>query len=150
MHADMAHVVHDLAGTADAVDSADVVDSAHAADHPDVVERAVEVFRLLSDGTRVRIVRALIDGELSVGVLAEQVARPPATVSQHLAKLRAARLVRTRREGTTVHYRLDSGHVARLVTDALHHAEHAGAGVPPHHRDPGAAPRTVTTAGGRS
>jgi DNA-binding transcriptional ArsR family regulator len=54
-------------------------------------------------------------------------------VSQHLAKLRMARLVRTRREGTQVFYRLENDHVRQLVTDAVHNAEHAAGGVPPHH-----------------
>ena len=44
-------------------------------------------------------------------------------MSQHLAKLRCARLVRTRREGTQVFYRLENDHVAQLVTDAIHNAE---------------------------
>jgi len=56
-------------------------------------------------------------------------------VSQHLAKLRMARLVRTRREGTTIFYSLDNDHVGQLVTDAVFNAEHAGPGVPGHHRD---------------
>jgi ArsR family transcriptional regulator len=46
-----------------------------------------------------------------------------------------ARLVRTRREGTTIFYSLDNDHVGQLVTDAVFNAEHAGPGVPGHHRD---------------
>jgi DNA-binding transcriptional ArsR family regulator len=99
----------------------------------DQVDLAVEVFRMLADGTRIRILWALIDRELSVNELAAQVGKLPAAVSQHLAKLRMTRLVQTRREGTTVFYRLENEHVARLVTDAVHNAEHAGPGVPGHH-----------------
>ncbi|GAB3256288.1 ArsR/SmtB family transcription factor [Kineosporia babensis] len=101
---------------------------------PDQVDLAVEVFRMLADATRVRILWALLHQEMSVGDLAAQVAKAPASVSQHLAKLRMARLVKTRREGTTIFYRLDNDHVARLITDAVHNAEHAGPGVPGHHR----------------
>lgn len=105
------------------------------------VDLAVEVFRMLADGTRVRLLWALLEGELPVGVLAGRVGKPQAAVSQHLAKLRMARLVQTRRQGTQVFYRLDSDHVRQLVVDALHHAEHAGPGVPPHHLSPaGSAP----------
>jgi hypothetical protein len=43
-------------------------------------------------------------------------------------------LVRTRREGTTVFYRLENDHVRQLVIDAVFNAEHAGPGVPLHHR----------------
>jgi DNA-binding transcriptional ArsR family regulator len=100
----------------------------------DQVDLAVEVFRMLADGTRVQLLWALLDGELSVTSLAERVDKPPASVSQHLAKLRLARLVSTRREGTRVYYRLDSDHVSQLVVDAVHHAEHASPGIPAHHR----------------
>ena|SRR5215207_4518838 len=99
----------------------------------DHVDLAVEVFRMLADGTRIRILWALIGRELSVNELAAQVGKQPAAVSQHLAKLRMTRVVQTRREGTTVFYRLENDHVARLVTDAIGNAEHAGPGVPGHH-----------------
>jgi DNA-binding transcriptional ArsR family regulator len=56
-------------------------------------------------------------------------------VSQHLAKLRMGRLVRTRRAGTTIFYSLENEHVRQLVIDAVLNAEHAGPGVPSHHRD---------------
>jgi DNA-binding transcriptional ArsR family regulator len=99
----------------------------------DQVDLAVEVFRMLADGTRVRILWALIGREMSVNELATQVGKLPAAVSQHLAKLRMTRLVQTRREGTTVFYRLENEHIAQLVTDAIHHAEHSGSDVPGHH-----------------
>lgn len=94
-----------------------------------------EVFRMLADATRIRLLWSLIDGELSVNDLAEQVGKPAPSVSQHLAKLRMARLVRTRRAGTTIFYSLENDHVRQLVIDAVFNAEHAGPGVPSHHRD---------------
>jgi DNA-binding transcriptional ArsR family regulator len=102
-----------------------------AGDHADLV---VEVFRMLADATRVQLLWALDDCELSVNDLAERVGKPAPSVSQHLAKLRMARLVRTRREGTQVFYRLENDHVRQLVTDAVFNAEHAAGGIPPHHR----------------
>ena len=92
---------------------------------------------MLSAATRVRLLRALVDRELSVSELAETVGKPAALVSQHLAKLRMARLVRTRREGTTIYYSLENSHVGQLVTDAVFNAEHAGPGIPGHHRGEG-------------
>lgn len=103
----------------------------------DQVALVVEVFRMLSDATRVQLLWALVDREVSVTELAEIVGKPAATVSQHLAKLRMARLVRTRREGTTVFYTVGNSHVAQLVTDAVFNAEHAGPGIPAHHRGDG-------------
>lgn len=98
------------------------------------VELAVEVFRMLADATRVRLLWLLLDAERPVKDLAALVGKPQAGVSQHLAKLRLARLVQTRREGTQVFYRLSNDHVRQLVADAVHHAEHASPGVPAHHR----------------
>lgn len=89
---------------------------------------------MLSDATRVQLLWALIDRELPVGELAEHVGKPTPSVSQHLAKLRMARLVSTRREGVQIFYRLENDHVAQLVTDAIYNAEHAGPGIPGHHQ----------------
>jgi len=124
----------------------------------DHVSLVVEVFRMLADTTRVQILWALANcaaggesggdpgGELSVNELAERVGKPAPSVSQHLAKLRMARLVRTRRAGTTIFYSLENEHVRQLVVDAVFNAEHAGPGVPSHHRGDSAlrsAPRSV-------
>jgi DNA-binding transcriptional ArsR family regulator len=98
------------------------------------VELAVEVFALLADATRVRIVLALRDaGELPVNALAETLDRPASTVSQHLAKMRMARMVSTRQHGQRVFYRLTDEHAVRLVTDAIFQAEHAVSSSPRHH-----------------
>ncbi|MBJ7384473.1 MAG: helix-turn-helix transcriptional regulator [Mycolicibacterium sp.] len=107
----------------------------------DQVGLVVEVFRMLADATRVQVLWALVGREMSVNDLAAHIGKPAPSVSQHLAKLRMARLVRTRREGTTVFYNLDNDHVAQLVTDAVYNAEHAGPGVPGHHRDTAAIAR---------
>jgi len=87
----------------------------------------VEVFRMLADATRVQVLWSLTHREMSVNELAEH-------VDKHLAKLRMARLVRTRRDGTTIFYSLENDHVRQLVMDAVFNAEHAGPGVPRHHR----------------
>jgi DNA-binding transcriptional ArsR family regulator len=99
------------------------------------VDLVVEVFRMLADATRVQVLWALVGREMSVNDLATHVGKPAPSVSQHLAKLRMARLVRTRRVGTTIFYSLDNDHIGQLVTDAVFNAEHAGPGVPGHHRD---------------
>ena len=98
------------------------------------VELAVEVFAMLADATRVRIVLALRNGEMAVGALAELLGKSPAAVSQHLAKMRLARMVSTRQDGTRVMYRLENEHARQLVADAIFQAEHALGGTPAHHR----------------
>jgi DNA-binding transcriptional ArsR family regulator len=97
------------------------------------VEVAAEIFSMLADPTRIRIVLALGDTERSVNDLAAGVDRSATSVSQHLAKLRLARLVTTRQEGNRVFYSLANDHALRLVTDALEQAEHATSTTPAHH-----------------
>lgn len=99
------------------------------------VDLAVEVFRMLADATRVKLLWVLLSGEASVNQLTETVGKPQAAVSQHLAKLRLAHLVQTRKQGSHVFYSVASDHVRQLVEDAIFHAEHAGGGVPRHHRE---------------
>lgn len=111
--------------------NADMHASAHAPDSQ-YVELAVEVFAMLADATRVRLILALRDGELPVNALAAIAGKPAPAVSQHLAKMRLARMVSTRQEGTKVFYRLQNGHASQLVADAIHQAEHS-LGTAPHH-----------------
>ena len=104
------------------------------------IDLAVDVFRMLSDATRVQLLWALLDGEMSVSDLAEAVDKPAPGVSQHLAKLRMARLVATRRQANQVFYRIGNDHVRQLVSDAIYQAEHAAGGIPEHHRRDSTAP----------
>nr|WP_046013751.1 metalloregulator ArsR/SmtB family transcription factor [Microbacterium sp. SA39] len=99
----------------------------------DNVELAVEVFSMLADATRVRLILTLRSGEQAVNDLAAAVGKSPTVVSQHLAKLRLTRIVTTRHEGTRVFYRLTDEHAANLVDEALKQAEHA-MGTPHHHQ----------------
>jgi DNA-binding transcriptional ArsR family regulator len=82
------------------------------------------MLKLLGDETRLRIICALLEGEHSVNELADLVGAQPAGVSQHLAKLRLARLVRSRRAGNRIYYVVDDLHVRRLVEEVLSHADH--------------------------
>lgn len=103
-------------------------------DDAELVEQAAEVFRLLADETRVRLLCLLLDAELTVGELAERLDRPAPGISQHLARLRRGRVVGTRRDGIHVHYSIADGHVAQMVIDALRYAEHGQSANPRHHQ----------------
>jgi DNA-binding transcriptional ArsR family regulator len=89
------------------------------------VQVAADAFRMLSDTNRIKILVALLQGESSVNCLAELIGASPSVVSQHLAKLRLAGLVRVRREGTFAYYAAANSHVQRLLNEALSHADHA-------------------------
>jgi DNA-binding transcriptional ArsR family regulator len=82
------------------------------------VEQAVEVLRILGDPTRLRILYALCQGESSVACLAELAGTTATAVSQHLSRLRLARLVKARREGTFMYYTVVSPEI-RLVLDTV-------------------------------
>lgn len=87
------------------------------------VESIAEVFRLLGDPTRVRLVDALTHGERCVGDLAALVGISESAVSHQLRLLRTARLVRVRRSGRQAHYALDDHHVVELFYDMRKHVE---------------------------
>ncbi|MFI7641136.1 ArsR/SmtB family transcription factor [Nonomuraea sp. NPDC049400] len=92
------------------------------------VHLAAESFRLLSDPTRIKILWALLQGESNVACLAELADAAPTAVSQHLAKLRLAGLVKGRREGTFVYYSAADEHVRGLLAQGLYHADHIDRG----------------------
>ena len=96
------------------------------------VHAATTTFQLLADPTRLRIVYALLHGEHSVGDLARLAGAAPASASQHLAKLRLARVVTSRRASTKVFYRASDVHVRQLLEEALFHADHVVSGNPDH------------------
>lgn len=74
---------------------------------------------MLSDPTRIKVLCALLQGETSVACLAELADVAPAVVSQHLAKMRLAGLVKGRREGTFVYYSAADDDVLRVLSQAL-------------------------------
>lgn len=90
------------------------------------VGRAAAAFRMLSDPTRIKVLWALLQGETSVACLAELADAAPAVVSQHLAKLRLAGLVKNRREGTFVYYSPADHDVLRVLSQALFGADTIG------------------------
>lgn len=96
----------------------------HPAPDDEHARIAADTFRMLSDATRVKILWSLFAQESSVNALAEAVGATPAAVSQHLAKLRLAGLVQSRKEGTYAFYRASDAHVRRLLAETLSHAEH--------------------------
>lgn len=110
------------------------------------VHLAAEGFRMLADPTRVKILWALLQGESSVACLAELVGAASTAVSQHLAKLRLAGLVKGRREGTFVYYSAADIHVRRLLDEALFHADHADRDLPDHPHSDGPAHTTAQAA----
>jgi ArsR family transcriptional regulator, lead/cadmium/zinc/bismuth-responsive transcriptional repressor len=80
-----------------------------------------ELFKALSDPTRVRILSALGDTEVCVSDLVAALGMGQSAISHQLRYLREMRLVATRRDGKHVFYRLDDDHVRGLFTQGLEH-----------------------------
>lgn len=97
---------------------------------PDKLADIANTFKALSDSTRAQIVYLLTQQELNVNRICDAVGVSQSTVSHHLAKLRAIRLVKTRREGTQIFYSVDDSHVAALFREALWHLDHVRQGIP--------------------
>lgn len=80
--------------------------TAPAVTNEDAYQRTAVIGRALADPKRLCVLESLADGEVSVSDLSTRVGCQVPNMSQHLAVLRAAGLVTTRRDGNTVYYRL--------------------------------------------
>ena len=89
----------------------------------DEVARASALLKALADPTRMRILLAMRRGELCVCDLSHLLGMSQSAISHQLRVLRDNRLVRWRREGRQVFYRLADRHVEEILEDALEHAE---------------------------
>lgn len=94
--------------------------------------RVTELFKLLGDPTRVRMLYALVEvGELCVCDLAAVVGAPETSVSHALRLLRNAGVVRSRPSGRMVYYSLDDAHVRTLLDVSAEHLRHGSPGPAP-------------------
>lgn len=83
-----------------------------------------QTFKALSDPTRLRILHLLFQGEHSVNDIAERLSLLQSTVSHQLRFLKNLRLVKFRKEGTTVYYSCDDEHVNSILKQTIDHANH--------------------------
>ena len=83
-----------------------------------------ELFRTLSDPSRVRIIAALLDGELNISAIVEAVGLSQSAVSHQMRSLRQMRIVRGRKVGRQVFYCLDDEHITDLFRQGLEHIRH--------------------------
>lgn len=79
------------------------------------VRSAARLLKALANERRLSILCLLGRGEIRVGDLADAVGLSQSALSQHLARLRAEGLVRTRRDGLTIFYRLASAEAAAVI-----------------------------------
>ena len=91
-----------------------------AANEADIAELA-DIFRLLGDATRLRVVLTCLAGPTAVGDIAGKLDLSSSLVSHHLRLLRAARLVRAERQGKQVFYAAADQHISGVLADMLDH-----------------------------
>ncbi|MDV3244244.1 MAG: metalloregulator ArsR/SmtB family transcription factor [Nitrososphaerales archaeon] len=80
-----------------------------------------DVFQVMSDSNRLKVLHCLSEGEVCVCDLSAVLGLSVSGVSHHLRLLRAMRLVTSRREGKNVYYSLDDAHITKLMKMALEH-----------------------------
>ncbi|MBS4913452.1 MAG: winged helix-turn-helix transcriptional regulator [Veillonella sp.] len=88
------------------------------------IQQLAELFKVLGDPTRLRIVRLLLNSEMCVSDIAETMGMGQSAISHQLRVLRQARLVTFRKEGKTAWYSLNDEHVAVLLQQGIEHVSH--------------------------
>lgn len=90
------------------------------------IAELADLFRLMGDATRLRIILSCLAEPISVGAIAEQVDASPSLVSHHLRLLRAARLVRADRRGRQIFYSPRDEHIRCVIEDMVAHVQEPG------------------------
>lgn len=84
-----------------------------------------QTFKALSDPTRIRVLNLLFQREYSVNEIAESLDLRQSTVSHQLRFLKNLRLVKYRREGTTLFYSYEDEHVMNMLKQTIEHCSHS-------------------------
>lgn len=87
-------------------------------------QHLAELFSVLGDASRVKIIAALLGGPMNVQALADSVGISPSGISHHMRSLRQMHLVRSHKQGRQVFYSLDDRHVEELFQHGLDHVMH--------------------------
>lgn len=82
-----------------------------------------ELFKVFGDSTRIRIMCALMPGEMCVCDISELLGVTQSAISHQLRLLKTHRLVRSRREGKSVFYSLDDNHISSVLCQGLEHVD---------------------------
>lgn len=82
-----------------------------------------ELFKVFGDSTRIKILYALLNADMSVGEIAKALSMTQSSISHQLRVLKQSRLVRFRREGKSIVYSLADDHVYTIMSQGLTHLE---------------------------
>ena len=90
-------------------------------EHDDILFRLSELFKLISDMTRIRILLALEGGALCVCEIADALGMTKSAVSHQLKSLRDGNLIKSRKNGKHVYYELADSHVKDIIDKTIEH-----------------------------
>ena len=93
------------------------------------IAQLADLFHLLGDPTRLRIVLSCLPAPIAVGDIATQLQLSSSLVSHHLRLLRAARIVKSERQGKQVFYTAADVHISGVLADMLEHIAEPSNGV---------------------
>ena len=85
------------------------------------VSELAEIFRLMGDASRLKIILAVMDAPLCVGDIVDLVHLPQTLVSHHLRLLKAVRLLRSERQGRHIFYCVADQHISSILKDMMDH-----------------------------
>ncbi len=89
----------------------------------DELSDLVDFFKVFADGTRIRILCALLYGEMCVCDIASALSMTQSAISHQLRILKQASLVKSRREGKAIYYALSDGHIISILRQGLENIE---------------------------
>lgn len=93
------------------------------------IAQLADLFHLLGDPTRLRIVLSCLPAPIAVGDIAAQLQLSSSLVSHHLRLLRAARIVKSERQGKQVFYTAADAHISGVLADMLEHIAEPSTGL---------------------
>ena len=89
----------------------------------DYIEDMADLFKILGDKTRTKILASLVKEEKNVSSISEVVGLPISAISHQLRTLRQAKLIKPKKVGKEVFYSLDDDHVSMIFECALAHVK---------------------------
>ena len=91
--------------------------------HTESIDHLADLFRLMGDGTRLRIILICLRGPTSVTGIAAELDVSQSLVSHHLRLLRAARVLRAERRGKQIFYSAQDAHIESVISDMVAHVD---------------------------
>lgn len=119
-----AHVKDDCDACIIHADAVDRVKASAKELEGNTIIRLSDIFKVMGDPTRLRIIHALSSGEMCVCDIAASLGMEHSAISHQLRILRNMRVVKFRKQGKEAIYSLDDSHVLELFNEGLEHARH--------------------------